>query len=467
MTLQISDIEMVERGRSSYDGIDELAESIEQNGLIQPIVLVSTTNPPKHRLVAGGRRLTALKQLGVTELHHGVSSQPGCYGYVLKSEVEEQDCDLARLLVEIAENLDRHDLDWRDEAKLIAKAWKLSKRQADLKSETLLMRDFGAMLGCGYAHLQAAVSIYDTLTASPDIFANDTSWRMAYHTKLKLEANEISKLANKNIIEPKVKVQPSVDDEFPSDEVHDEPELVVNLTDNFKHMSGLDYLSTVPVGSIDHVITDPDYGVSVDRLNSNMAGAAEGVAQSSVEQTLNELRMFLSLSFHALNDHGFLIFFYDLDHHEKLQAMATSVGFRVQRWPLIWEKVGFQSNAAPSHNFCKNMEYAMVCRKPGATLAEVRTSSIYRCAGDGVVKQLGHPFAKPYALWSWLYSAVATPGQVVFDPFVGSGSSAIAALELGLRPIGCELQEVHYNSLLVNLQTYYQKANAGSVVSFI
>ena len=146
--------------------------------------------------------------------------------------------------------------------------------------------------------------------------------------------------------------------------------------------------------------------------------------------------MFLSQAYRVIRPQGFCVFFYDLDHHEKLQKIATQIGFRVQRWPLIWKKANFRSNAAPSYNFCRNVEYAMICRKHNAVLVKPQMTTVFECGSLNVVKELGHPFAKPYNLWRWIYNAIAIKGQIICNPFVGCGSSSIAAARCGLRPLG-------------------------------
>jgi site-specific DNA-methyltransferase (adenine-specific) len=50
-----------------------------------------------------------------------------------------------------------------------------------------------------------------------------------------------------------------------------------------------------------------------------------------------------------------------------------------------------------------------------------------------------HPTVKPVDLMRWLVRLVTPPGGVVLDPFMGSGSTGIAALAEGFRFVGCEL----------------------------
>jgi site-specific DNA-methyltransferase (adenine-specific) len=50
-----------------------------------------------------------------------------------------------------------------------------------------------------------------------------------------------------------------------------------------------------------------------------------------------------------------------------------------------------------------------------------------------------HPTVKPIELMKYLIKLITPPGGVVLDPFNGSGSTGVAAVELGFDYIGCEL----------------------------
>ncbi|MEM7813253.1 MAG: site-specific DNA-methyltransferase [Planctomycetota bacterium] len=54
----------------------------------------------------------------------------------------------------------------------------------------------------------------------------------------------------------------------------------------------------------------------------------------------------------------------------------------------------------------------------------------------------GHPTQKPVAVMRWLIQrAKVKEGGVVFDPFMGSGSTGVAAAQLGYRFVGCEVDD--------------------------
>lgn len=55
-----------------------------------------------------------------------------------------------------------------------------------------------------------------------------------------------------------------------------------------------------------------------------------------------------------------------------------------------------------------------------------------------------HPTQKPIALYCWLLKNYAKPGDRIFDPFLGSGSSRIAAYKMGFDFVGCEMDEEYF-----------------------
>jgi DNA modification methylase len=58
-----------------------------------------------------------------------------------------------------------------------------------------------------------------------------------------------------------------------------------------------------------------------------------------------------------------------------------------------------------------------------------------------------HPTQKPVALWSWAFERMKLkPGDLVFDPYMGSGSCAKAAMDYGLRYVGCEVVPEYFET---------------------
>lgn len=57
------------------------------------------------------------------------------------------------------------------------------------------------------------------------------------------------------------------------------------------------------------------------------------------------------------------------------------------------------------------------------------------------IENNGHPCPKPYRAWSWLLNRSCRKGDLVLDPFVGSGTTLVAAKNYGCPAIGIEMNE--------------------------
>jgi site-specific DNA-methyltransferase (adenine-specific) len=83
---------------------------------------------------------------------------------------------------------------------------------------------------------------------------------------------------------------------------------------------------------------------------------------------------------------------------------------------------------------------------------------IFRHVWDGFVRAsergpARHPTQKPVALSTWGFQrAKLQPGALVFSPYMGSGPEARAALDAGLRFIGCEIVKEYCDAAVNRLR---------------
>ena len=56
-----------------------------------------------------------------------------------------------------------------------------------------------------------------------------------------------------------------------------------------------------------------------------------------------------------------------------------------------------------------------------------------------------HSCQKPIELYSWILDNYANQGDKIFDPFMGSQSSRIAAYKMGFDYVGCELDKEYFD----------------------
>lgn len=70
-----------------------------------------------------------------------------------------------------------------------------------------------------------------------------------------------------------------------------------------------------------------------------------------------------------------------------------------------------------------------------------------------------HPTQKPVALYEWIFREFAKPGDKILDPFLGSGSSRIAAYNAGLDFTGFEILPVFFNLQEERFNAYAAQGN--------
>ena len=64
---------------------------------------------------------------------------------------------------------------------------------------------------------------------------------------------------------------------------------------------------------------------------------------------------------------------------------------------------------------------------------------------------IAHPVPKPLGLYRRLVDTLTRPGQLVLDPFAGTGTTLVAAKEAGRRAIGIEIEEAYCERMAVRL----------------
>ncbi len=69
---------------------------------------------------------------------------------------------------------------------------------------------------------------------------------------------------------------------------------------------------------------------------------------------------------------------------------------------------------------------------------------------DGAI----HPTQKPVALYKWLLTNYAKPGDLILGTHVGSASSLIACEEKGFSYVGCELDPEYFAAASKRIETY-------------
>lgn len=74
----------------------------------------------------------------------------------------------------------------------------------------------------------------------------------------------------------------------------------------------------------------------------------------------------------------------------------------------------------------------------------VGNAKIFRYSSQGIPDRF-HPTQKPTELYKWIYTHYAQPGDKILDTHLGSGSSRIAAYDMGFDFVGFEIDKDYFD----------------------
>lgn len=117
-------------------------------------------------------------------------------------------------------------------------------------------------------------------------------------------------------------------------------------------------------------------------------------------------------------------------------AEAAGYGFHNL---LVWDKV----SCTPNRWYMKNLEFIGFFYKGNARqINDCGANQFIRMPQVDVTK---HPTEKPVALMEYYIRQSSQPGDLVMDPFMGSGTTAIACMRTGRRFVGIEKKRAWYD----------------------
>ena len=180
-----------------------------------------------------------------------------------------------------------------------------------------------------------------------------------------------------------------------------------------------DCMAVLPtLGKVDAVITDPPYGIKRDGKpqSTSSHGGHKGYEFTGWDSEPPSADVFASILLAADCQIIWGANFYP-------QHLPPSMGW------LFWDK-GQRISQSDGELAFTNMQKAL----------RVFTLNRAAIAQDGAV----HPTQKPLALMRWCIAQAGNP-ETILDPFMGSGTTGVAAIQLGRKFIGIEREEKYFN----------------------
>jgi adenine-specific DNA-methyltransferase len=192
------------------------------------------------------------------------------------------------------------------------------------------------------------------------------------------------------------------------------------------HGDCLDLLPELPDRSVDFVLTDPPYLVNYrDQHGRSLAGDDNG----------QWLKPAFAQIYRVLKPGSFLVSFYGWNKVDEFFAAWRAAGFR-PAGHLVWPKRYSSGRGLLAYRH--EQAYLLAKGNPQRPAIPLPDVQQWHYTGNRL-----HPTQKPVRSMKPLIETFTRRGDVVLDPFCGSGSTLLAAKILGRRYIGIELDAEH------------------------
>lgn len=191
-----------------------------------------------------------------------------------------------------------------------------------------------------------------------------------------------------------------------------------------------DVLPTIESGSVDMVLTDPPYN-AINRATGGLRVFDKGDADALPVDVAALADEFMRLASGS-------IYVWCSDEQYTDWTMAFKDAGLTTRICAWWKSDPSPMNG--EHLWLSAIELCVFARKSGAYFGLHCEPPIWK---GPIERDVDHPTPKPEWLMRKLIQASSKPGDLIIDPFMGSGTTLRAAKDLGRRAIGIELSEAH------------------------
>ena len=204
----------------------------------------------------------------------------------------------------------------------------------------------------------------------------------------------------------------------------------------------LEVMKDIEDSSVDLVITDPPYEISTSgaglykQADKQYVKELEGMKDGFSEEVLDELCRIMK----KIN-----IYFF-CSQKQIITLLDYFVKKRKCNWNIIsWHK----TNPIPAcgNKYLTDTEFILFFREKGVKVYgsfDSKRTWYATPLNQTDKKKYGHPTVKPQSILTNLVANSSQEGWSVLDPFMGSGSTGVAAVSMGRKFIGIELYEKYF-----------------------
>lgn len=178
--------------------------------------------------------------------------------------------------------------------------------------------------------------------------------------------------------------------------------------------------------NIDVVITDPPYGINMDKGFKRFGGFGKPIARKRYEDGNWDRERPDGAVFSKILSLSKVALIFGGNYFADMLPMGT-------HW-IVWDK----KNTMPTFSDCELIW----------TNSKRKSVKIKQFEYNGLIgkeRERFHPTQKPIGLMTWLVEKYSKELDIVFDPFMGSGTTALACYNASRKFIGIEKEKKYFD----------------------
>lgn len=449
--IEVSNIYAGDRVREKYPDIDELIQSIRDNGLIQPIAVFDKNfvdneegiaddfleSDKDYLLLGGGRRIVAYKKGRISD-----TIPARIYDEVLTGDQLKE--------IELFENLDRVGLTYKEEVTLKKKIHDLQTKihgkavKGAQNGDGHSVEDTAQMLGESKATTSQDIKLAEAMEKLPQLAEAKTKTEAQKMLKKLQKDVETEKIANekkkKRAATPDAKKKKKLEESFIIGEDTGDP-----LTSGF-----FQEVTKLQKETIDFVEIDPPYAIDLQNNKKGDGFLTDDYSEIDPEIYAEFMEKTFSECHRVMKKNSWMVCWFGPEPWwDTVLGLMRQVGFEVKGIPGIWYK-GHGQTQQPNYYLGNSYEMFFYARKGKPSIQDQGRANVYNYAPIPP-QQKTHSTERPIEMIQDVIQTFCPIDGRVLTPFAGSGNTILAANNLDLDAIGYELHQKHQNEFVVKV----------------
>lgn len=426
--IPLGDIHWDKRYREEMGEIEELAESIKEKGLLQPIT-VST----ELLLLAGHRRVLAARKVGLDRV---------------PALIRRVDGELDMREIELMENVFRKNFTWHEEAALIQEIDRLYRDKYKGAPDPWNQRRTAQLLAKSLASVSRAIQLAEYSAAMPEL----------REVKTADEAFKLVKKFEEEAVITELRKRQEVQSEKRGlDDVIRVAKANYRIGDVFEGLAQLRDNTLIDV-----IECDPPYGISLKEQKRSKDSVTSTV-HTYDEITGTEYPGFLGALtkelYRVAGKNCWLLFWFGPTWHTEVKRALEVAGWEVDDIPAIWIKPTGQT-MSPELYLARAYEPFFICRKGNPVLMKRGRSNVFQYSPTPSQDKY-HTTERPLPLMEEILTTFGVDLQTVLIPFLGSGVTLRAVYKLGMKGFGWEVSDKYKDRFLLAVEADTKEMDKG------